>query len=174
MARHEHRRWERLSGAALALAVLLGAAAAGAQAPNPVEAQVLRKTRVDAQALAAIRERTRALVESLQQEPGTGERALEGTVHRIRGDTLYLRTGSADAPLIVPLKLQPSTRVIGRTPPPRRPAGSPAQALRLQLKEGDPVRARFTVSEQPQGAVNLVTRVQAAPAPPPTPPPAQR
>lgn len=171
MKRQAQAWWAGLAGAAVVLGGWLGTADA-AEGTNPVQAQALRKARLDAEALAAIRERTRALVEALQLEPVAAERSLEGTVQALRGDTLYLRTGPAQDPLIVPLKLQPSTRVFGRPPPLRRPG---TRALRLQLEEGEPVRARFTVSTDAQGAQNLATSVQAAPAPaPPSPPPAQR
>jgi len=164
------RQLRRL-GAAAALAVALGAAAAAQPAPNPVKAQALRQARLDAEALAAIRARTRALVESLQQQPAPRERSLEGTVQAIEGDTLYLRAG----PAVVPLKLQPSTRLIGRGRQlSERRLLTPAQQLRLQLHEGEPVRARFTVSSPAQGAQNLATSVQASPEPSPAPPPAQR
>ena len=167
MARPAHRRWRALAGAAGVIAGLWGAAS-GAQDPSPVAAKALRKTRLDVQALRAIRERTRALVEALRQEALASERSLEGTVQAIRGDTLYLRTGPARSPLIVPLELQPSTRVHARSSVLRRPAGT---AVRTQLREGARVRARFTVSaDAPR---NLATAVEAT-APPPAAPPAQR
>jgi hypothetical protein len=164
------RRQLRRLAAAAALAAALGAAAAE-PAPHPVKAQVLRQARLDAEALAAIRARTRALVESLQQQPPPLERSLEGTVQAIEGDTLYLRAG----PAVVPLRLQPSTRLIGRGRQlSERRLLTPAQQLRLQLHEGEPVRARFTVSSPAEGAQNLATSVQASPGPAPAPPPAQR
>ena len=172
MARPAHGRWRALAGATGVLAGLLGGGAAGTEDASPVAAQVLRKTRLDAQALRAIRERTRALVEALQQEALASERSLEGTVQAIRGDTLYLRTGPARSPLIVPLELQPSTRVRARSPALHRPAGA---AARPRLREGETVRARFTVS--PDAPHNRATAVEATPPGPPppvAPPPAQR
>ena len=161
MTGHGHRQRAGLGAAALALGALLGGAQA-AESPNPVQAQALRKARLDAEALAAIRERTRALVQALQQDAAVQERSLEGTVQAIRGDTLYVRTGPDAEPLVVPLEVRPSTRVIG--PGARK-------ALRLQLEEGAPVRARFTVSAEGGEARNVATRVQALPQAPPEPPP---
>ena len=173
MRRHGHSQWAGLVAAALALGAWAGGAEA-AESSNPVQAQVLRKTRLDAEALAAIRERTRALVQALQEDAATQERSVEGTVQAIRGDTLYVRTAPDGEPVVVPLEVRPSTRLIGhgaRKSPVRRPAPSPAQALRLQLEEGAPVRARFTVSAQAGETRNVATSVQALPEPPPEPPP---
>ncbi|MBF5045352.1 hypothetical protein FGE12_23305 [Aggregicoccus sp. 17bor-14] len=163
---------QRLGAVALAglLSALAPAQASDAPAaprgPNPVAAQLERTPAPDPAALAAIRAQTHALVEALR-EPPAQERSLVGTVHAIEGDTLYVRAGRA----LVPLRLQPSTRVIGRARPTHRP-GSPAARLRAQVHEGEEVRARFTIAQAPAGsgggaAVNLATTVQPVASAPP-------
>lgn len=148
-----------LRAAALA-ALLAGVDVRAAEpGPDPVRALQVRQAKLDAERLAAVRARTRALAESARAPVAAGrERSLVGRIEAIRGDTLYVRSGEA----VVPLTLQPSTRVLGRAPPTRRPA-TPAARLRAQLQEGEEVRARFTVTRT---ARNLATTVKpAAPAP---------
>lgn len=171
---HPSSRWLAATALAGLLAAEPGAAQEAAKGPDPVRAQLLRQAKLDAERLEQIRERVHALALQVQQSrevPAPKERSLVGRVHAIRGSTLYLRSGAA----VVPLTVQPSTRVIGRARPLGRPA-TPAARLRRQLQEGEEVRARFTVTPAAQ---NLATTLQARPAPPsepepaPAPPPAK-